>query len=153
MDLLRKSNDPNPNFRNMIGEFGYEVALIDYFQPPRKKGKSSYNFFGYLNVTLHSVVTTTKFPLRICTIIGFLTAMLSFLAGMFYLILKLIFWNSFNIGLAPVVIGVFFIGSVQLAFMGMIGEYVGEIFTRLMNRPLVVEKERINFDEDTKEED
>lgn len=147
VNLLKSSNDPAPNFRNMIGEYGFDVALIDYYQPPRRKGKSSYNFLGYLNVTLHSVITTTKLPLRICTLIGFATAMLSFFVGLVYLILKLIFWNSFNIGLAPVVIGVFFIGSVQLAFMGMIGEYVGEIFTRQMNHPLVIEKDRINFED------
>ena len=148
MNLLKQCSDPEPNFRNLIGEFGYEVAFVNYVQEKRKEGKSSYNFFRYFNVALHSVVTTSKIPLRMCTVLGFLVAGFSFLVGMAYLIVKLIFWNSFNIGLAPVVIGVFFLGAVQLFFLGVLGEYIGEILTRQMNRPLVVEKERINFDEE-----
>lgn len=148
VELLKKCNDPTPNFRNLVGEYGYDIAFVNYIQKERKKGKSSYNFFSYFNVALHSIVTTSKIPLRICTLIGFFVAGLSFIFGLLYLILKLVFWNSFNIGLAPVVIGVFFIGAVQLFFLGVLGEYIGEILTRQMNRPLVVEKERINFEEE-----
>lgn len=148
MNLLRKSNDPTPNFRNMIGEFGYSVGLVEYFQPERKNGKSSYNFFKYLNVAINSMITTSRVPLRMATYLGFGVAGLSFLIGIVYLILKLLFWNSFNMGLAPLIIGLFFLGAIQIIFIGIMGEYIGEILTRLMNRPLVVEEERINFEVD-----
>lgn len=146
VDLLRKSNDPTPNFRNMIGEFGYSVGIVEYFQPIRKSGISSYNFFRYFNVAMNSMITTSRVPLRMATYLGFCIAGLSFLIGMIYLILKLLFWNSFNIGLAPLIIGLFFLGAIQIIFIGILGEYIGEILTRLINRPLVVEEERINFE-------
>ncbi len=145
MDLMRKTNDPTPNFRNMIGEFGYEVGFIDYYQEKRKKGKSSYNFFKYVNVAINSLVTTSTTPLRVATILGICFSILSFIIGMVYLIAKIIFWNSFTIGTAPVVIGMFFLGSIQIAFIGILGEYIGQILRRQINTPMVVEEERINF--------
>lgn len=147
MDLLRKSNDPTPNFRNLIGEYGYEVGMVEYHQPKRKSGKSSYNFFKYYSVAVNSLITTSRIPLRMATFMGTIVAGLSFLVGLIYLVLKLIFWNSFSFGIAPLVIGLFFLGAVQLLFIGVLGEYIGEILVRQMNRPLVVEKERINFEE------
>ena len=147
MDLLRNSNDPTPNFRNLIGEYGYEVGMVEYHQPKRKAGKSSYNFFKYYSVAVNSLITTSRIPLRVATFLGTIVAGLSFAVGVVYFVLKLIFWNSFSFGIAPLVSGLFFLGAVQLLFIGVLGEYIGEILVRQMNRPLVVEKERINFEE------
>ena len=147
MDLLRNSNDPTPNFRNLIGEYGYEVGMVEYHQPKRKAGKSSYNFFKYYSVAVNSLITTSRIPLRVATFLGTIVAVLSFAVGVVYFVLKLIFWNSFSFGIAPLVSGLFFLGAVQLLFIGVLGEYIGEILVRQMNRPLVVEKERINFEE------
>ena len=148
MGYLRAANDPTPNFRNMIGDFGYEVAFVEYDQPQRKSGKSSYNFFRYLNVALTSIITTSKLPLRFATFCGFFIASLSFIIGVVYLVLKLIFWNHFPAGIAPILIGVFFMGSMQMIFIGIVGEYIGEILTRQMKRPMVIEAERLNFDKE-----
>jgi len=148
MNYLRAANDPTPNFRNMIGDFGYEVGFVEYNQPQRKAGKSSYNFFRYLNVAFTSIVTTTKVPLRMATFAGFFLAFVSFIIGIIYLVLKLMFWYNFPGGTAPILIGVFFMGAIQMIFTGIIGEYIGEILTRQMNRPMVVEAERLNFDEE-----
>lgn len=147
MDLCRQMHDPQPNFRNLIGEFGYPVSLVQYYQPPRKRGKSSYNFFRYLHVAITSVVTTSKVPLEMASYLGFFFAAGSFVVALIYFILKLVFWNSFNIGLAPMVCGFFFLSGIQLITIGILGEYIGEILTRQMERPLVVEEERLNFDE------
>lgn len=147
INLIREVDDPIPNFRHLIADFGYKVRMIEYVKPERKAGKSSYNFFSYFSTAMESLVSTSKAPLRLATLIGFFTAILSFVVGMFYLVMKLVFWNSFSIGSAPLVIGFFFVGSVQLFFIGVLGEYVGAISTRVTKRPLVVVKERLNFDE------
>lgn len=147
VDLFRKMNDPTPNFRNLVGEFGYEVGMVEYFKPERKSGKSSYNFFRYYNDAINSLVVTSRTPLRVATFLGMITAGISFVVGIVYLILKLVFWNSFFMGQAPLVCGFFFFGAVQLTFLGVLGEYIGEILARQMNRPLVVEVERLNFEE------
>lgn len=148
MDVIRNVNDPTPNLRNLVGEFGYEVGFVEYFQPTRKTGKSHYNIAKYFEVAITSMVTTSRAPLHLATFIGFGIAAISFLVGFIYLVLKLIFWDSFVMGTAPIVIGVFFMGAIQLTFIGLLGEYLGEILTRQMNRPLVVEEERINFEEE-----
>lgn len=149
---LRELNEPNPNFRNLIAELGYEIAFIEYVQAERKHGKSSYNFFRYFDTAVKSLVNTSQIPLRIMTFIGFILSGISFLIGLVYLILKLIYWNSFNMGTAPVLIGIFFLGAVQIFFIGVIGEYIGEILTRVTKRPLVTVKEYINFEENSNEE-
>ena len=148
MDLFRKANDPEPSLRNLVGEYGYEVGFVEYFRPTRKKGKSSYNFFRYYSQAIHSLITTSRVPLRIATFVGILIGAVSAIIGIVYLVLKLLFWDSFEMGVAPLMCGVFFVGAVQLVFLGIIGEYIGEILARQMNRPLVVEEERINFEED-----
>lgn len=148
MFYLKNAQDPTPNFRNLVGELGYDVGMVEYDQPERKRGKSSYNFFKYFDVALTSVITTSRVPLKIATFLGFFIAGISFLVGLVYLILKFIFWNSFNIGMAPLVVGVFFMGAIQLICIGILGEYIGEILARQMKRPLVVEKERLNFEEE-----
>lgn len=148
LDLMRHVGDPTPNFRNLVAEFGYEVEMIEYYQPKRERGKSSYNFFSYFNTAMNSLITTSRFPLRMATFCGMTFSVISFLVGLVYLILKLLYWDSFTIGMAPMVIGLFFLGAIQLLFIGIIGEYIGEILTRIMHRPMVIEKERINFDEE-----
>lgn len=145
VDLIAEVNDPIPNFRYLIADFGYQVEFVDYIKPNRKAGKSSYNFWRYYNTAMDSLVSTSTVPLRLITMFGFVLAFISFLIGLFYLILKLIFWNSFVIGQAPLVIGMFFLGSVQIIFIGLLGEYIGSVAVRVMKRPMVVEKERINF--------
>ena len=148
MDLLRKYSGPTPNFRNMISEFGYPVSFVQYHQPKRTAGKSSYNFFRYLNIAINDMVNTTRLPLRFATLFGAGVAFLSILVAVFYLILKLLYWESYNIGTATMIIGMFFIGAVQLMFIGIVGEYVGEILNRMSEKPMVIEKERLNFEEE-----
>ena len=148
MDLVRDVQDPIPNLRYLIADFGYPVEFIDYVKPNRKHGKSSYNFWRYYNTAMDSLISTSTTPLRLATLIGFILALVSFAIGFFYLVFKLVFWNSFNAGSAPTLIGLFFIGSVLLFFIGLVGEYVGAVLVRVTRRPLVVEKERINFSND-----
>ena len=150
MEMIRAVNDPIPNFRHLIADFGYEVEFVDYVKPNRKKGHSSYNFWRYYNTAMDSLVSTSTTPLRIITLIGFILAVCSFLLGLVYLVLKLLFWYSFSAGQAPILIGMFFLGAVQIFIIGLLGEYIGSVVVRLKNRPMVVEKERINFP-DTKE--
>jgi len=121
---------------------------VEFVQPERRAGKSSYNIFSYTKMAIQMVITTSTAPLKMATFLGFSMAGLSFVVGLVYLIIKLLFWNSFNIGMAPVVIGLFFLGSVQLFFIGILGEYIGEILNRVTRRPLVVAKEKLNMDEE-----
>ncbi|MBR2556170.1 MAG: glycosyltransferase [Aeriscardovia sp.] len=146
MDMIAEVDDPIPNFRHLIADFGYSVEFVDYVKPNRKKGKSSYNFWRYYNTAMDSLVGTSTQPLRLITLFGFILAIICFIIGLVYLILKLIFWNSFSAGLAPLLIGIFFLGAVQIFFIGILGEYLGSVLTRLKRRPMVVEKERINFE-------
>lgn len=147
VSALRELNEPSPNFRNLIAELGYDIAFIEYVQAERKRGKSSYNFFRYFDTAMKALVNTSQVPLRIVTFLGFVLSALSFCVGLVYLILKLVFWNSFNAGTAPILIGIFFLGAIQIFFIGVLGEYIGEILTRVTKRPLVTVKECINFDE------
>ena len=146
VELLRKYSGPNPNFRNMVSEFGYKIDFVDYHQPVRKSGKSSYNLARYFGIAIGDMVSTSRLPLRMATYLGLTVSFFSFIVALIYLILKLIFWDSFSFGIAPLVIGMFFIGAIQILFIGIVGEYVGEILNRLSDRPMVVEQERLNFD-------
>lgn len=148
MDLLRKYSGPTPNFRNMISEFGYKVDFIEYHQPKRKAGHSSYNLLRYINIAINDMVNTSRFPLRVATIFGMIVALVSFFIAMFYFVLKIMFWDSYDIGTATIAIGLFFFSAVQIMFIGIVGEYVGEILSRMHERPMVVEQERLNFDEE-----
>jgi len=145
IDILSQIYDPYPYFRGLIPEFGLSRYEIEYTQPVRKKGKSSQSFGTLYDMAMLGFVNYSKIPLRMATFIGFIIAILSFLVALGYLIYKLLFWYRFDVGLAPLVIGLFFFSSVQLIFIGIIGEYVGAIFTQIKKRPLVIEKERINF--------
>ncbi|MBI2758419.1 MAG: glycosyltransferase [Chloroflexi bacterium] len=145
MNIVRGLNDPYPYFRGLIAELGFERAHIEFTQPRRRRGISKNNFYTLYDLAMLGLVGYTKIPLRLAAMLGFIAALFSFLVGLVYLIYKLIFWAQFSVGLAPALIGLFFLGSVQLIFLGVAGEYIGAIYTQVMRRPLVVEKERINF--------
>ena len=145
VEILRKLNDPYPYVRGLIAEIGFPIAHIEFVQPRRAHGITKNNFYTLYDMAMLGLISYTKVPLRLAALLGFLTAGISFLVGLAYLIYKIIFWTEFSVGLAPAVIGLFFLGSVQLIFLGIIGEYIGTIYTQVIHRPLVIEKERINF--------
>jgi len=150
LDLLRSLNEPYPYFRGLVAELGYNLAQVHYTQPTRERGKSSNNFFTLYEIAMQGFVNHSKLPLRISSFLGFIVAILSFIIAIGYTIYKLMLWDSFQLGMAPMVIGLFFFAGVQLFFLGVIGEYISAIFTQVKNRPLVIEKERVNFPEDEK---
>jgi|SRR5579872_3376660 len=137
--------DPYPYFRGMIAELGLPIATVLYNQNRRERGITSNNFYSLYDFAMLGITNLSKVPLRVVIFAGFVSALISFLVGMFYLLYKLVFWTHFTVGVAPVVLGLFFLGSIQLISLGIIGEYVGAIHTTVLNRPLVTEKERINF--------
>jgi glycosyltransferase involved in cell wall biosynthesis len=145
IEVLRQLNDPYPYFRGLIADLGFERAQIEFEQPRRKRGISKNNFYTLYDLAMLGITGYTKVPLRVATMFGFCASALSFLVGLVYLVYKLLFWQQFSLGAAPIVIGLFFLGSVQLFFLGIVGEYIGAIYTQVMRRPLVIEKERINF--------
>jgi len=146
IDVIRKIDDPYPYFRGMVADLGFQRYDIPYTQQKRKYGKSSYNFYYLYDIAMQGFVNHSKVPLRLASFVGFSVSLMSFLFAIGYLIYKLLYWQSFQLGIAPLVIGIFFFGGVQLFFLGVIGEYIGAIFTQVKKRPLVIEKERINFD-------
>lgn len=145
LDIVRKIDDPYPYFRGLIAELGFDTAKIIFVQQRRKRGISKNNFYTLYDLAMLGLTNYTKIPLRIAAMFGFLASFISFMIGFIYLAYKLIFWYQFSLGSAPLVIGLFFLGSVQLTFLGVVGEYIGAIHTQIMHRPLVIEKERINF--------
>jgi hypothetical protein len=145
VEMLRSLDEPYPYFRGLIAELGYQRAVIKYVQPLRKRGITKNNFYTLYDMAMLGMTNYSKIPLRLAAMLGFVSSMVSLLVALFYLVYKLLFWSSFNLGLAPLVVGVFFFSSVQLFFLGIVGEYVGAIYTQVVKRPLVVEKERINF--------
>lgn len=152
IDILRSIDDPYPYFRGLICEIGFERAEIAYDQPSRKHGKSKNNFFTLFDMAMTGFTSTSKVPMRIATLSGFFMSLVSLAIMLVYLVLKLVMWHSFTAGTAPILIGVFFFASVQLFFIGVIGEYVAAINTRVIGRPLVIEKERINFAAEKKDD-
>jgi glycosyltransferase involved in cell wall biosynthesis len=136
--------DPYPYFRGMIAELGLPYAKVYYNQKRRKRGITKNNFYSLYDFAMLGITNLSKVPLRIVIFGGFISAIISFVLGVFYLVYKLVFWYRFTVGVAPLVLGLFFLGSVQLIALGIIGEYVGSIHTLVLNRPLVTEKERIN---------
>lgn len=129
----------------MIAEMGYNRCEIPFTQPARTRGKTKNNFYTLYDIGMLGFVNHSKLPLRLASFIGFSVAMLSLSVAIIYLIYKLIFWDEFSLGTAPLVIGLFFFSSIQLFFIGIIGEYIGAIHTQVRKRPLVIEKERVNF--------
>ena len=146
IEQIRQIDDPYPYLRGMICDLGYSRALIPFEQPTRRRGFSKNNFFTLWDLAMLGFTNHSKAPLRLATFVGLGAALLSFLVGFAYLIYKLIFWEQFQLGLAPLVIGMFFIGAVQLLFIGVLGEYIGAIHTQVLRRPPVVERERVNFE-------
>jgi polyisoprenyl-phosphate glycosyltransferase len=145
IQILRQFDDPYPYFRGLIADIGFPIARIEFTQPLRKHGITKNSFYTLFDMAMLGLTGYTKVPLRMATMLGFLSAAISFLVGLAYLVYKLVDWQNFSLGLAPVVIGLFFLGSIQLIFLGIAGEYIGAIYTQVMHRPLVIEKERINF--------
>ena len=145
IEILRQMNDPYPYFRGLIADIGFPTARIEFTQSKRKHGVTKNNFYTLYDMAMLGFTNNTKVPLRLATMFGFLTALISLLIGLFYLIYKLVNWQNFQLGSAPIIIGLFFFGAIQLFFLGIVGEYIGAIYTQVLHRPLVIEKERINF--------
>jgi glycosyltransferase involved in cell wall biosynthesis len=146
IETLRKVDDPYPYFRGLISDIGFEKARVKFTQPTRKRGITKNNFYTLYDIAMLGITNHSKVPLRIATMAGFLMSGLSLFIALGYFAAKLIFWSKFELGTAPILIGLFFFSSVQLFFIGIIGEYVGSIQTQVMKRPVVIEKERINWE-------
>jgi len=146
VDILKEINDPYPYLRGLIAEIGFKRAEIEYTQPARLRGFTKNNFYTLYDMAMLGITSHSKVPLRLAAMIGFLVSIMSLLVAIGYLIAKLVWWDTFSLGTAPLIIGLFFFSSVQLFFIGIIGEYIGSIHTQILKRPLVVEKERVNCD-------
>ena len=146
IEVLKKIDDPYPYFRGLISEIGFKAMQVPYNQPKRIRGITKNNFYTLYDIAMLGITSHSRVPLRLATMCGFALSAISLLVSLVYLLLKLFFWDRFSFGAAPILIGMFFFASVQLFFIGLLGEYVGAILTQVMKRPLVVEKERINFD-------
>ncbi len=145
IEELKKIKDPYPYFRGLITELGYKISFISFNQPKRMAGKTKNNIFTLYDIAMLGLVKHSRKPLRFMVLVGFLSSFICFLTGLIYLFYKIIFWNSFSVGVAPIVIGLFLIASIQITLLGLVGEYIGVILLNQKKTPLVVEKERINF--------
>lgn len=146
VDIVRSFNDPYPYFRGIIAEINLPNKRIYFHQPARKRGITKNNFYTLYDIAMLGFVSTSKVPLRLATFAGFIGAVLSFLIALSYLIAKIVLWKTFSVGIAPMIIGVFFLQSLMLVFFGIIGEYVGAIYTKVQQRPYAIEQERIGFE-------
>ena len=145
IEELKKIKDPYPYFRGLITELGYKISFINFNQPKRMAGKTKNNIFTLYDIAMLGLVKHSRKPLRFMVLVGFFSSFICFLTGLIYLFYKIIFWNSFSVGIAPIVIGLFLIASIQITLLGLVGEYIGVILLNQKKTPLVVEKERINF--------
>lgn len=145
VNALRKFHEPYPYFRGLVSEIGFPRIEVPFVQEARKSGKTKNNFFTLYDMAMTGVVNHTKLPLRISVFFGFLLGLLSFLLAVGYLLAKLLMWDTFSLGFAPLIVGMFFFSSIQLIFIGVLGEYLGAIWIQVKNRPYVVEEEKINF--------
>lgn len=150
IQTLRDLHDPTPFIRGIVAELGPERKEIEYEQPRRRAGKTHNNLYTLYDAAMLSFTSYTKVGMRLATFLGFGIAMVSFVVALFYLVAKLLFWQSFTAGYAPMMIAVFFMGGVQLVFLGFLGEYVMSMNARVMNRPLVIVEKRLNFDADAR---
>jgi len=146
IETVRSFGDSYPYFRGMIAEVGLPHFELYYDQPARKGGITKNNFYSLYDLAMLGITNLSKVPLRLVTALGFVSSILSLLAGLGYFAYKLLFWNNFSVGIPPLIIGLFFLGSVQLLSMGILGEYLGAIHTQVQKRPHVIEKERVNFE-------
>lgn len=145
LDQVRKIADPYPYLRGLICELGFPIKTIPFTQPRRERGISKNNFYTLFDIAMLGIVSHSMVPIRLATICGLVIGLLSFLVAFFYTVMKLLYWDSFPMGMAPIVIGIFLLFSLLFIFIGLLGEYIGSIHTYVKNRPIVVEKERINF--------
>lgn len=145
VDILRKIHDPYPYFRGLLCEIGFSIALVPFKQPRRQRGITKNNFYTLYDIAMLGITNHSKVPLRLMAMSGFLLSFLSLLVALIFFIAKLIYWDSFQLGSAPMLIGIFFFGAIQTFFIGVLGEYIGSIHTQVRNMPLVVEIERVNF--------
>lgn len=152
IEVLRNLKDPTPFLRGIVAELGFKRKELPYQQAKRRAGKTSNNWYRLYDAAMLSFTSYTKVGMRLATILGFLTSFISLAIALVYLILKLIYWNDFALGDAPMLIGIFVIGGIQLFFIGLLGEYIMSINTRVMNRPLVIEEKRLNFETENEEE-
>lgn len=146
VDIVRSFNDPYPYFRGIIAEISLPNKRLYFHQPARKRGITKNNFYTLYDIAMLGFVSTSKVPLRLATFAGFIGALVSFLIAVSYLIAKIVFWRTFSVGVAPMIIGVFFLQSLMLVFFGIIGEYVGAIYTKVQQRPHAIEMQRIGFE-------
>ncbi len=147
VELMKSCDDPNPEIKSFVSDIGFDVEIVKYTQSARQKGKSTYNLMRLYGYAMTIITKNSFFPIRFATLAGFILSILSFLIAIFYFVMKLLFWNEYNIGMASLIIGLFFFSAVQLFFIGIIGEYIAAIYTRVNKRPLVIEEERLNFDD------
>ncbi len=147
MEAVRAAYEPGDEFRFLIADLGYKIRILQYEQQKRRAGKSSYNMARCFDFAITSLVNTSWVPLRLATVAGVLVSAACFLLGVVYFVYKLVHWDTFDAGIAPLLIGMFFIGSVPPLFIGSVGEYVGSVLRKISKDPLVVEEETINFDE------
>jgi glycosyltransferase involved in cell wall biosynthesis len=145
IETLEKIDEPYPYLRGLISDIGFEYAIVEFSKPERKRGITKNNFYTLYDIAMLGITNHSKIPLRLATFIGFVSGCISLMVAVVYFIYKLLFWDRFDVGMAPLVIGLFFFTSIQLFFIGVIGEYIGSIYTQVKKRPLVIEKERINF--------
>ncbi|MBQ9088887.1 MAG: glycosyltransferase family 2 protein [Lentisphaeria bacterium] len=148
IEALKKFNEPYPYFRGLVSEVGFKRCEVPFVQDKRKHGETKNNFFTLYDMAMTGFVNHTKLPLRMAVFSGFFIAFLSILVALGYFVYKCCNWHSFQVGMAPLVIGLFFFSAVQLIFIGILGEYIGAIYTQVKNKPLVIEEERINFEHD-----
>ncbi len=146
VEELKKLKDPCPYFRGLIADIGPKIDLVKFDQPKRLKGETKNNIFSLIDLAFLGLVKHSKWPLRFMTLLGMSISLISILIAILFFILKLFFWNNFNLGTAPLLIGIFAIGGFQILFLGLLGEYISIILSHVRNLPLVVEKERVNFD-------
>jgi glycosyltransferase involved in cell wall biosynthesis len=145
VDILRSIQDPYPYFRGLLCEIGFPIATVPFKQPRRQRGITKNNFYTLYDIAMLGITNHSKIPLRLMAMSGFLLAFLSLLVALFFFVAKLLYWDSFQLGTAPILIGIFFFGAIQAFFIGVLGEYIGSIHTQVRNMPLVVELERVNF--------
>jgi glycosyltransferase involved in cell wall biosynthesis len=145
VDILRSINNPYPYFRGLICEIGFPIATVPFKQPQRQRGVTKNNFYTLYDIAMLGITSHSKIPLRLMAMSGFLLAFLSLLVALLFFIAKLLYWDLFQLGTAPILIGIFFFGAIQAFFIGVLGEYIGSIHTQVRNMPLVVELERVNF--------
>lgn len=146
IEILRNLKDPYPYFRGLLSEIGYPIATVPFRQPRRQRGITKNNFYALFDMAMLGITKHSKVPLRMMTMGGLVLSVFSCIGAVIILVMKLIYWKSFQLGIAPILISVFFFGAVQSFFLGLLGEYIGTILTQVRNLPLVIESERINFD-------